>query len=41
MHTVVFIHGTGVRTAAHQTSFNLVQQALNERFGVAGARVEP
>jgi hypothetical protein len=41
MHTVVFIHGTGVREAAYQTSFNLVQQALNDRFGVTGARVEP
>lgn len=41
MHTVVFIHGTGVREPAYTTSFNLVQQALNERLGAPNVRVEP
>jgi hypothetical protein len=41
MHTVLFIHGTGVRDPAFTTSFNLVQQALNRRLGAPNVRVEP
>jgi|GEM_PF-382864 len=41
MTTIVFIHGTGVRRAAFDSTFGVVRQALVESFGVCSLTVEP
>ena len=41
MHTVVYIHGTGVREPAFSQTFRQVQSALVGRLGAANVIVEP
>ena len=41
MKTVLFIHGTGVRTASYEAGFSMIQQALNARLGATKVRTEP
>jgi len=41
LHTIVFIHGTGVREPVYTALFSLVQQALSFRLGAPRIHLEP
>jgi len=41
MHTVIFVHGTGVREASYDASFAQIQEQLTTLLGATHVRVEP